>query len=90
MATDLRDDAFELDAFLLADLPFKAYFPVETVPSVPIIQSPSAGVAWLLIPPKGARILYPGEQEDRPTSDDAERLRRLLEDEEELLLLGVL
>lgn len=35
MTTELRDDAFDLDVLVLADMPFAAYYPVEVADERP-------------------------------------------------------
>jgi len=45
VATEIRDDAFDLDALVLADMPFDAYYPVEVGPT-----APAAGGLWRFVP----------------------------------------
>ena len=44
MATEiLVDDAFDVDAFVLEDMPFAAYYPLVVGPEPPIIVLPQPG-----------------------------------------------
>jgi len=55
MATELRDDAFDLEALVLEDLPFAAYYPVGAVavPTPPPPIAPSRG--GVLVVPRRRR-----------------------------------